>query len=355
MLALDVTLCILSGLLGLVFGSFLNVCIYRIPRGEFFSRKRSYCPQCGAGIKARDNIPVLSYILLKGRCRNCGRRISPRYPIVELVNCALWVGNYAAFGLSGMTLVWDVAMSVLVVAAFCDLDTMEIPDSGIVVLLILGAITFAPFGGVSWQDKLIGCACVSVPMFVLFLFGGMGFGDVKLFFVLGLLLGWKKILVVLMFAVVTGAVAAVVNLAVRRRRGEASEESGEDSADGGVNTIKSDGAEDADEPRTDAVSATRENGREPSAQATEPVLGDAVSEPVQQNAKNAENGVYTNETMQQNAESCNVTDEEEEDELLRKAKSGRALPFGPFIALATVVAAYFGDAIINLYAELLGL
>lgn len=129
MLALDVTLYILSGLLGLVFGSFLNVCIYRIPRGEFFSRKRSYCPQCGAGIKARDNIPVLSYILLKGRCRNCGRRISPRYPIVELVNCALWVGNYAAFGLSGMTLVWDVAMSVLVVAAFCDLTRWKSPTA----------------------------------------------------------------------------------------------------------------------------------------------------------------------------------------------------------------------------------
>lgn len=232
---------------------------------------------------------------------------------------------------------------------------MEIPDSGIVVLLILGAITFAPFGGVSWQDKLIGCACVSVPMLVLFLFGGMGFGDVKLFFVLGLLLGWKKILVVLMFAVVTGAVAAVVNLAVRRRRGEASEESGEDSADGGVNTIISDGAEDADEPHTDAVPATRKNGHEPSAQATEPVLGDAVSEPVQQSAENAEKGVYASKKMQQNAESCNATDEEEEDELLRKAKSGRALPFGPFIALATVVAAYFGDAIINLYAKLLGL
>lgn len=194
--ALKVTLYVFSALAGLAIGSFLNVCIYRLPRGEFFSRARSYCPRCGAAIKAYDNIPLVSYIVLRGKCRNCGGRISFRYPLVEALTCALFVGNYAAFGTHGLTLVFDVAACALVTASFIDLDTMEIPDSAVLVLLALGLITFAPFGGVSWQDKLIGCACVSVPMFLLALFGGMGLGDVKLYFVLGLLLGWQKVLVV---------------------------------------------------------------------------------------------------------------------------------------------------------------
>ena len=207
--ALDVTLYILSALAGLAVGSFLNVCIYRLPRGKFFSKSRSYCPKCGAQIKAYDNIPLFSYIILRGKCRNCKERISPRYPFVEALTCALWVGNYAAFGLGGMTIVWDIAVAVLIVAAFVDLDTFEIPDSGIITLLVLGLITFAPFGGVSWQDKLIGCVCVSVPMLIVCLFGGMGFGDVKLYFVLGLLLGWKKILIVFLLSVVLGDIESV--------------------------------------------------------------------------------------------------------------------------------------------------
>ena len=105
-MALDVCLYILSALCGLVAGSFLNVCIYRLPRGEFFSKNRSFCPACKAPIKAYDNIPVLSYLILRGKCRSCGQRISPRYPLVELLTCALWVGNYAAFGLDGMTIVY---------------------------------------------------------------------------------------------------------------------------------------------------------------------------------------------------------------------------------------------------------
>ena len=123
MVALDVCLYILSALGGLVVGSFLNVCIYRLPRGEFFSKSRSFCPNCKSPIKGYDNIPVLSYIILRGKCRSCGERISPRYPLVELLTCALWVGNYAAFGLDGMTIVYDITVAVLIVAAVVDIDT----------------------------------------------------------------------------------------------------------------------------------------------------------------------------------------------------------------------------------------
>ena len=328
MVALDVCLYILSALGGLVVGSFLNVCIYRLPRGEFFSKSRSFCPNCKSPIKAYDNIPVLSYIILRGKCRSCGERISPRYPLVELLTCALWVGNYAAFGLDGMTIVYDITVAVLIVAAFVDLDTFEIPDSGIVTLLILGAVTFAPFGGVSWQDKLIGCVCVSVPMLIVCLFGGMGFGDVKLYFVLGLLLGWKKILVVFLLSVVLGAAVSVIYLVIKRRKAaadESIENSGEQDEE--CCSVDFSDAGRADDAKVVAVGEEREE-----------TFAEDKSEEGQASAV---------------GEVSDVSDED--DDPLPKSKKGSVVPFGPFIALATVVTLYVGDALISIYARLLSL
>lgn len=328
MVALDVCLYILSALGGLVVGSFLNVCIYRLPRGEFFSKSRSFCPNCKSPIKAYDNIPVLSYIILRGKCRSCGERISPRYPLVELLTCALWVGNYAAFGLDGMTIVYDITVAVLIVAAFVDLDTFEIPDSGIVTLLILGAITFAPFGGVSWQDKLIGCVCVSVPMLIVCLFGGMGFGDVKLYFVLGLLLGWKKILVVFLLSVVLGAAVSVVYLVIKRRKAAADD------------SIENSGEQDEERCSVDFSDAGRADDAKVVAvgEEREETFVEDKSEEGQASAV---------------GEVSDVSDED--DDPLPKSKKGSVVPFGPFIALATVVTLYVGDALISIYARLLGL
>lgn len=328
MVALDVCLYILSALGGLVVGSFLNVCIYRLPRGEFFSKSRSFCPNCKSPIKAYDNIPVLSYIILRGKCRSCGERISPRYPLVELLTCALWVGNYAAFGLDGMTIVYDITVAVLIVAAFVDLDTFEIPDSGIVTLLILGAVTFAPFGGVSWQDKLIGCVCVSVPMLIVCLFGGMGFGDVKLYFVLGLLLGWKKILVVFLLSVVLGAAVSVVYLVIKRRKAAADD------------SIENSGEQDEERCSVDFSDAGRADDAKVVAvgEEREETFAEDKSEEGQASAV---------------GEVSDVSDED--DDPLPKSKKGSVVPFGPFIALATVVTLYVGDALISIYARLLGL
>ena len=328
MVALDVCLYILSALGGLVVGSFLNVCIYRLPRGEFFSKSRSFCPNCKSPIKAYDNIPVLSYIILRGKCRSCGERISPRYPLVELLTCALWVGNYAAFGLDGMTIVYDITVAVLIVAAFVDLDTFEIPDSGIVTLLILGAVTFAPFGGVSWQDKLIGCVCVSVPMLIVCLFGGMGFGDVKLYFVLGLLLGWKKILVVFLLSVVLGAAVSVVYLVIKRRHAAADD------------SIENSGEQDEERCSVDFSDAGRADDAKVVAvvEKREETFAEDKSEEGQASAV---------------GEVSDVSDEA--DDPLPKSKKGSVVPFGPFIALATVVPLYVGDALIAIYARLLGL
>ena len=361
-MALDITLYILSALTGLAIGSFLNVCIYRLPRGEFFSRARSYCPKCSAPIRARDNIPLISYIVLRGKCRSCGQPISPRYPVVEALTAALFIANFAYFGVHPLTIVWDIAVCALITAAFIDLDTFEIPDSAILVLLVLGAVTFAPFGGVSWQDKLIGCACVSVPMLIVCLLGGMGFGDVKLYFVLGLLLGWQKTLVLFLFSAVFGAAGSLIVMAVRKRKAASG---GEDAAD---NIPKSSTDPDrVTDESTDPDRAT-DGSTDPDAISEDTTNSDIVRGETTDIDASARNAAKTEQTHEEDTPSDKnrgkariffkkrgEEGEEREDAFTRAAKRGSAVPFGPFIALATVVALYGGDAIISFYARILGL
>lgn len=325
MLGLTITLYIFSALMGLAIGSFLNVVIYRLPRGEFFSKARSYCPKCGSAIKAYDNIPVLSYIILKGKCRNCKEPISFRYPAIELLCGVLWVVNFAVFGISYMTLIYDVLVSVLIVIAMVDFDTFEIPDSSQITILLLGLITFFPISGVSWQSKLIGCVCISIPMLILAFFGGMGLGDVKLYFVLGLLLGWQKILLLFLLSVVMGGIFSVVYIIVRKKRENIC------------------GSENGESVVQDNASADKEN---------------------EQDIILAQNNVEKNESVSDNADSQIIVDdkaididnkeeennsEEDEDE----NADGRMIAFGPFICLATLITIYFGDKIIEGYMNLI--
>ena len=381
-MALDITLYILSALTGLAIGSFLNVCIYRLPRGEFFSRARSYCPKCSAPIRARDNIPLISYIVLRGKCRSCGQPISPRYPVVEALTAALFIANFAYFGVHPLTIVWDIAVCALITAAFIDLDTFEIPDSAILVLLVLGAVTFAPFGGVSWQDKLIGCACVSVPMLIVCLLGGMGFGDVKLYFVLGLLLGWQKTLVLFLFSAVLGAAGSLIVMAVRKRKAGSGEEDAADnipesSTDPDMVTDEStdhdratDGSTDPDAISEDMTNSDimRDEATGSGAISEDTTNSDIMRDETTDIDALARNVTKTEQTSEEDISSCKnrgkariffkkrgEEGEEREDAFTRAAKRGSAVPFGPFIALATVVALYGGDAIISFYARILGL
>lgn len=361
-MALDITLYILSALTGLAIGSFLNVCIYRLPRGEFFSRARSYCPKCSAPIRARDNIPLISYIVLRGKCRSCGQPISPRYPVVEALTAALFIANFAYFGVHPLTIVWDIAVCALITAAFIDLDTFEIPDSAILVLLVLGAVTFAPFGGVSWQDKLIGCACVSVPMLIVCLLGGMGFGDVKLYFVLGLLLGWQKTLVLFLFSAVLGAAGSLIVVAVRKRKAasegeDAADNIPESSTDPDMVTDESTDHDRVTDESTDpyAISEDTTNSDMMRGETTDI---DALARNVAKIEQTSEEDIPSDKNRGKARiffKRRGEEGEEREDAFTRAAKRGSAVPFGPFIALATVVALYGGDAIISFYARILGL
>ena len=332
--ALDIILYILSTLLGLAVGSFLNVCIYRIPRGKFWSNSRSYCPRCGAPIKAYDNIPLVSYIILKGRCRSCHERISPRYPIIESLNMILWIVNYAVFGMSYTTLIYDVLASTMIVVAMVDFDMTEIPDSSIVTIVILGLLSFIPNVGVAtWQSMLIGAFCVSVPILILSLFGLMGMGDAKLYFALGLLFGWERILVIFLLSFVIGTVAALVNLAVIRHRANGA------------------GAEAESTP--ESVENTPNNGISgQNANKTEYLGANIEEENIDKTEVNTIDIGVTEDSV---AEEPNEVEADEFDrELEQRLESGRAIPFGPWIVVAAFITMYCGTAIIDLYMSLLG-
>ena len=182
---------------GLLVGSFLNVVIHRVPVGESVVSPRSRCPECGTEIKVRDNIPVVSWLLLRGRCRSCGEAISVRYPLVEIGHALLWLTMLIRFDLTWQLPAYLYLASVGLALAVIDLDTKRLPNAltlpsyvvGVLLLLLPAALDD------SWDDYLrAGLAMVALYgfYFVLALIypRGMGWGDVKLAGVLGLYLGW---------------------------------------------------------------------------------------------------------------------------------------------------------------------
>lgn len=187
---------------GLLIGSFLNVVIWRVPRGESIVSPPSACPRCGHRISARDNIPVISWLLLRRRCRGCHQPISSRYPLVELGTAALFVVVTLHFGVSATTPAYLYLAAIAVALALIDLDVHRLPNTIVLPAYGVGAVLLAAASWASgdWSALLraaIGAA-VLFGLYMLMMVGsallrggtGMGFGDVKLAGVLGLYLGW---------------------------------------------------------------------------------------------------------------------------------------------------------------------
>jgi len=234
--------------LGLVLGSFLNVVIYRLPRGENVAFPASRCPGCGTPIRAYDNIPVLSWLVLRGRARCCKTKISPRYPLVEFVGgLAGWavldkVLADAPTVVSDGALVAEFAAYLalclgLLAAVFIDLEFMLLPDEITLGGAVLGLVT-VPIRQISWTDSLVGGVVGFSIVFLPFYLGyrllrghpGMGLGDAKLLLLSGIWLGWQGAVFALLAGAVQGTVIALVLLltkgsieepeAVRRERDE---------------------------------------------------------------------------------------------------------------------------------------
>ena len=201
-------------LFGLAIGSFLNVVIVRIPEGRSLWHPRSACPGCSAQLAWHDNIPVLSFLWLRGRCRKCGMRISRRYPTVEAVTAAALAAAYLAFGPTGDFIVAAVLLATLVVVTAIDLQHQLIPDVITLPGIPVGLVANVAIGHVSWLESLIGIV-VGGGLFLLIILvsrGGMGGGDMKLGAMLGAFLGWKALLFALFAAIVLGGVVGIAVL-----------------------------------------------------------------------------------------------------------------------------------------------
>ena len=209
---------------GAVVGSFLNVCIYRLPNNESLVLPASHCPKCGYKIPPYDNIPLLSYLLLGGRCRFCKVRISPQYPVVELINGLLTLFLFMKLGFSLTFLVLFIFCSALVAITFIDLEHRIIPDVISIPGIVIGFIAsfFLPWLG--WQNSLIGILAGGGSL-LLVAYGyqliakkeGMGGGDIKLLAMMGAFLGWKAVPFIIFASSLVGSVIGITLMLVQKK------------------------------------------------------------------------------------------------------------------------------------------
>jgi leader peptidase (prepilin peptidase)/N-methyltransferase len=210
---LDLLMSLYSVLFGLAFGSFMNVCIYRIPMGKSVIRPRSICPNCGKGIRIYDNIPLVSYLLLLGKCRHCRRPIPWHYPAVEALAGTLSLLLFIKYGLSYQYFFFFLFTGALVIIAFIDLHHKIIPDVLSLPGIIVGLTSSFILGHVYWLDSIMGIIGGGGTLFLVAvsyarLTGkeGMGGGDIKLMAMIGAWMGWRPLPLILLISSLTGAV-----------------------------------------------------------------------------------------------------------------------------------------------------
>ena len=195
-------------LFGIVVGSFLNVCIYRLPKGESIVKVPSHCMSCGAQLRWYDLVPLFSYLFLRGRCRKCKAAISKQYPIVEALNGTLWVIVFVINGINEMSIVYCLMTSALLTLSVIDLRIFEIPVGINIFLGILGIVAII-IDKEQWFSHMIGAVCVSGFLLILYLLTqgkAIGGGDIKLMAACGLLLGWQKIILAFLLGCILGSI-----------------------------------------------------------------------------------------------------------------------------------------------------
>lgn len=208
---------ILVVVLGLMVGSFLNVCVHRIPRKMSIVRPGSHCPNCNHNIKAWENIPVLSYLILRGRCSACHERISIRYLIVEAVTALTFVIFFVQFGWSVDFVIFTVFACLVLAVTFIDIERQVIPNGLLLFGLIPAVVLLIRSGLVHTPSYLLGAAGLGLGFYLLRVLGkllfrkeSMGMGDIKYAALVGFLLGWEKGLVAVSVAFLSAAVLFVL-------------------------------------------------------------------------------------------------------------------------------------------------
>ncbi len=348
-LPFQVCLSVMIFILGTVIGSFLNVVILRTPIKESISKGRSHCMSCRHTLAWYDLFPVFSYIFLGGKCRYCKEKISARYMIVELITGLCFLASLWTLGISVKLAFAVIALPVLIVASFIDIDTMEIPYGCTITLAALGVIAtvISVFDGDAnpFEEHLIGAVVVAVPFAILALFGGMGGGDVQLMAGAGLLLGWDVVPAAII-GIVLGAIFGTIellrvpkgkNAELTKAVGDAAKEwyTAETENGGGLSEGKSDvlfgtifgGKTDIDEDCADKKSWEKY----PDIKA----LNSQLSAAVEGNSKFA----------------FSITLENGE---IKAVKCKKSIVFGPYLSLGIAGGIWFGGMIISWYLSLLG-
>lgn len=221
-----IAILIIIFLYGIVVGSFLNVCIYRIPLKQSLSKQRSHCMTCGYQLRWFDLIPLFSWLFLRGKCRKCGAKISPQYPIVEASNGIAWVITFLVHGFDTPTLFIESLLYCLMVSAMLalsviDFRTYEIPFGFNVFIFCLGVINLVY--RIIFLDKpdvwlyVIGFFLVSGIAAIISLFNAMGWGDVKLLAASGFLIGWKLSLLSFFVACIVGSIVHPIRMKVSKQ------------------------------------------------------------------------------------------------------------------------------------------
>jgi leader peptidase (prepilin peptidase) / N-methyltransferase len=211
---------------GAVFGSFLNVCIYRLPRSLSIVKPGSYCPNCRKPIEWFDNIPFFGYLFLRGRCRRCRQKISPRYVLVELLTASLLLALYLRFGLSASFFIFGLFVLGLILVTFIDWEHYLIPDLVVYPGIVLGLLfnfffpqMVSPSAGslFALKEAAVGVLVGAGSLLLVALLGqlvfkkeAMGGGDIKLLAMIGAFLGWKAVLVSIFFGSLIGAVISLL-------------------------------------------------------------------------------------------------------------------------------------------------
>ena len=214
----------LAFIFGAAVGSFLNVCIFRLPEHKSILKPSSQCPDCHQAIRYRDNIPIISFFLLRGRCRDCGNKISFRYPLVEFMTAMITLMLFFKFGLSLNFFIFFFFTAVLIVITFIDWDHQIIPDiltlPGIPIFFLAAVFIVK----IPWMEALLGLLIGGGVLFIIaFVYEliskreGMGGGDIKLLAMIGGFLGWKSLIFILLFSSFSGAVVGVAAMIIKKQ------------------------------------------------------------------------------------------------------------------------------------------